>query len=101
MKSTGINKFYCFRCETITLSKSDKATCKCGAQVNKIMRPASIGKLIKLDIYEEKMLKGTPYKTIEEFRKTEDAANCEELKRRMFRKYGDMAVGIMCAHRST
>jgi len=91
-KMGKINKFYCFKCQTIVLSKSDTATCRCGLEVNKIMRPASIGKLIKLDIYEEKILNGTPYRSIDEFRKTDDAANCEDLKRKMMRKYGDLAI---------
>ena len=88
-----MNKFYCFKCETLTVTKGDKAVCKCGTPLNKILKPAGIGKLIKLDIYEEQILKGTPYRTIEEYRDSHDAANCEDLKRRMMRKYGDLAIG--------
>ena len=67
--------------------------CKCGHAAGKIVSPGSIGKLHKLDVYEENLLKGTPFRTVEEFRDATDAPNCEDLKRRMMRKYGDLAIG--------
>jgi hypothetical protein len=92
-----VTKFYCPSCDRIL--KSKKATkkmmvkCGCGGHASKIVQKCSIGKLAKKESYEEKILNGTPYRSMAEFRMSGDAPYCEELKSRMLRKYGDLAVG--------
>ena len=91
-----IQKFLCPHCSRILVLKTpidDDIECKCGRIMNMIVKESNIGKMIKKRLYEARILKDTPYFTIEAFRDSPEAELCEELKVATIRKYGDLAIG--------